>query len=630
MAEAAVLPWTDARPLVSIVVPAYNVAPYLEQALDSLVRQTHANLEILLVDDGSTDGSAEIGRRFAAADRRVRLTAFERNRGLPAARNAGMELARGKYLAFLDGDDWAYPDMIEALVARAERTGAEVVLAEFRAFDDGTGRFGPLPQLPSDHGLSEVFDPNREPHRLDLQCHVHKKLYLRSFIERHGVRFREGLPYYEDIPFDFEVMLAAGRVTHLRRAVLYYRQNRPGQVTRIKDERIFSLFDTFDATEALLTRHAAGPGMWRRLLELEASVFTGVMSGAPPRTRHALKAIAAPRFACLPEARTRALIRGTDWKSLAQYAGLCAGEPEELGDRPVRDRNLARAAVAKYRLGPFSLPLARIIHTGQRHVRKVRRWLAARGTRKAAAPAGYRAEVHEIYGREIVLFEPSGRTGLRRAVERMKHDDHLLQFMPLSPGDTVVDVGAHGGAFAISVALAHPQVRVFAVEPDPANFETLLYNIRANNAANVTAVYGALGAPGLGTLFVHSTDGLCGTLDPATAARQGAATRIEIEVISPGEFFRNHGIDRCRILKISAPGAVREILERLPAGRIDFLTGMSDVAECPPDELAPLFPRAAGGWCWRSFGGPEPSRTIRGGYGTPRPAQAAAGASRAA
>lgn len=117
-------------PLVSVVVPVYNVEKYLERCVDSLLRQTYQNLEIILVDDGSTDGSLKIMEKYAKEDDRIHLVQHEKNRGLFQARITGSEAAHGKYIAFVDSDDYVSLDYYRLLVRQAQNTGADIVIGQ--------------------------------------------------------------------------------------------------------------------------------------------------------------------------------------------------------------------------------------------------------------------------------------------------------------------------------------------------------------------------------------------------------------------------------------------------------------------------------------------------------------------
>ena len=111
--------------MISVIIPVYNVEPYLQKCLDSVIGQTYRDLEIVIVDDGSTDGSGDICDEYRSDDR-VKVFHTE-NRGLSAARNLGLDNASGDWIGFVDSDDWIEPDMYEALIKKAEETGADVV-----------------------------------------------------------------------------------------------------------------------------------------------------------------------------------------------------------------------------------------------------------------------------------------------------------------------------------------------------------------------------------------------------------------------------------------------------------------------------------------------------------------------
>lgn len=127
----------EQKPLVSVIVPVYNVLPYLRQALDSVVGQTYQNLEIIIVDDGSTDGSSGVCDEYAKQDPRVSVI-HQNNRGLSAARNVGIDSATGEYLLFLDSDDWMEPNAVDALVKEATITCADVVCCQHFTEELGT------------------------------------------------------------------------------------------------------------------------------------------------------------------------------------------------------------------------------------------------------------------------------------------------------------------------------------------------------------------------------------------------------------------------------------------------------------------------------------------------------------
>lgn len=127
------------KDVISIVVPIYNVGKYLEQCINSLVKQTYHNIEIILVDDGSTDNSGEICDKFAQKDARIKVI-HQANKGLTVTRRAGVNLASGKYVGFVDGDDWIEPDMYEKLYEFVESKQVDIVTSTgCREYEWGVG-----------------------------------------------------------------------------------------------------------------------------------------------------------------------------------------------------------------------------------------------------------------------------------------------------------------------------------------------------------------------------------------------------------------------------------------------------------------------------------------------------------
>jgi hypothetical protein len=202
--------------LCSIVVAAFNVERFLPTCIESLLAQSLTDIEILVVNDGSTDGTGEIAAGYAARDARVKV--IDRpNGGLSAARNSGLDAAEGRYVAFLDGDDWAEPDLVEQLTGAAAESGAAVVIAGcyidvHDRHDRCTGRSTQLPP-------SAVIDAQR-PLRghearkplVDLVGYAWNKLYARELLEAAGLRFEEGLSLVEDIVFNAAALTRASRV----------------------------------------------------------------------------------------------------------------------------------------------------------------------------------------------------------------------------------------------------------------------------------------------------------------------------------------------------------------------------------------------------------------------------------
>ena len=118
------------KPLISIIVPIYNVEPYLQRCLDSIINQTYSNLEIILIDDGSSDKSPQICDEYASKDNRITVI-HKKNGGLSDARNTGLDNCKGEFISFIDSDDWVEQSYIETLLHALEQTNADISIANF-------------------------------------------------------------------------------------------------------------------------------------------------------------------------------------------------------------------------------------------------------------------------------------------------------------------------------------------------------------------------------------------------------------------------------------------------------------------------------------------------------------------
>ena len=170
------------RDLISIIVPAYNIQPYLSRCLESLCRQTYSNLEIIVVDDGSTDGTGKILDAWAAQDARV-IALHQPNSGVTCARLSGLKYASGNYIGFVDGDDIAEPDMFEMLLSDAKAYHADIAHCGYQmVFPDGHIDFY--------HGTGKILEQDHKKGLIDLlegtmiEPGLWNKLYHRSLIER--------------------------------------------------------------------------------------------------------------------------------------------------------------------------------------------------------------------------------------------------------------------------------------------------------------------------------------------------------------------------------------------------------------------------------------------------------------
>lgn len=228
-------------PLVSVIIPVYMVQEYLDQCIKSVVNQTYKNLEIILVNDGSKDKSPEICERWKELDHRIRVI-HKDNGGLSSARNAGLKVATGFYVAFLDSDDWLHPDCYRTVVNRAISTNADVVGYDiFESYSNETIYNQHIPTFPK-----EVFNAvDYLPILFNMWPLVWAKLYKKDFITRNNLKFIEGI-LYEDNPFILGCWIRNPVVTFVKEPLHYYRLGRNGQITfghNPKTKDVFTMLD---------------------------------------------------------------------------------------------------------------------------------------------------------------------------------------------------------------------------------------------------------------------------------------------------------------------------------------------------------------------------------------------------
>ena len=240
-------------PLVSVIVPVYNVRQYLRETLDSVVQQTYGNLEILVVDDGSDDGSGEICDAYAK-DPRVRVI-HQKNRGLSAARNCGLDRMSGEVVAFLDADDIFYPNMIQTLLAAMQRNNADIVVGGFdrRIFGTKMGKrrrgkvfaFQQEELLSSSDALVAMVEGR-------LNKSVWNKLYARKLWDT--IRFPNGR-VHEDIFTTYQVLDKAERIVTIPGTQMMYRI-RNGSITQNNSSHnLRDRLDAYDDLEQFVFRH---------------------------------------------------------------------------------------------------------------------------------------------------------------------------------------------------------------------------------------------------------------------------------------------------------------------------------------------------------------------------------------
>ena len=209
--------------MVSVVIPAYNATGTLERLFACLLNQTWQNLQIILVNDGSKDGTEAMARKAAEKDPRLTVVSQE-NLGISSTRNAGLALCKGKYIRFIDADDTLPLDSIERMVRRAEKDGSELVIGgydqyfgERKSFHNLAGRDDTVPcddmmRHLCDHANSYFYGV------------LWNKLFVRDLVEKQQCRFQQGLTWGEDFAFVMDYLAGVKQVSFMKDSLYDYRR----------------------------------------------------------------------------------------------------------------------------------------------------------------------------------------------------------------------------------------------------------------------------------------------------------------------------------------------------------------------------------------------------------------------
>ena len=227
---------------VSIIVPVYNVEKLLKRCLDSLVNQTLRDIEIICVNDGSTDNSLEILNNYAKQDLRIKII-NKKNSGLSTARNTGMKIAQGKYIGFVDSDDWVDLDFYEKLYNSAIKNNADIAVSEI--YEVHWNRKFYKQKFEKEKCIENIEE---KFYTLNIPeySYVWNKIYKRTKIEKYNFQFIPNL-YYEDRVFTPEVLYALKRVVIVPNIKYYYYRHKTSivrnkNINRTKADEIMTKF----------------------------------------------------------------------------------------------------------------------------------------------------------------------------------------------------------------------------------------------------------------------------------------------------------------------------------------------------------------------------------------------------
>lgn len=219
-------------PLISVIVPVYNVERYLDQCMDSLVRQSYINLEIVVVDDGSTDSSGKKCDAWAERDSRIRVI-HQANKGLAGARNAGLDVARGDYIGFVDSDDYTLPDMFSTMMRNMQESEADLSIISYeRENPDGSTYSNAL------SGQKLVMSSENAFKYVNMHGYFYvvawDKLAKKELFD--GLRYPLDAKYAEDSPVTYQLFDRAERIVYDSTPLYRYRMTEGSQSQGITDK----------------------------------------------------------------------------------------------------------------------------------------------------------------------------------------------------------------------------------------------------------------------------------------------------------------------------------------------------------------------------------------------------------
>lgn len=234
------------KPIISVIIPVYNSEPYLSEAIEGVLNQTFTDFELICVNDGSTDNSLKILRRYAKKHKNV--TVIDKpNTGAGDSRNVGYQASCGEYLLWLDSDDIFEPELLEKLYDKIKATDADICIYTFDKFDEATNDFFSIRSLVQD--LLPPDDPfayTDVPHKIFTVTSPSavNKLYKKSFVAKHNIQFMTTRTC-NDVYFNYAALIAAKKITHVKDTLLHYRFSRTGSLSHSRGDHAACVVEAY-------------------------------------------------------------------------------------------------------------------------------------------------------------------------------------------------------------------------------------------------------------------------------------------------------------------------------------------------------------------------------------------------
>lgn len=232
---------------LSVIIPVYNVAEYLPSCIETLIKWKAPYVEYLFIDDGSIDESANIIEGYAKTDQRIRLIK-KTNGGCASARNLGIKESKGRYLGFVDSDDFIDENMFEKLFSRAIMGGYDIAYCGYQEYREETGESNPVRNDCLSFPYTEGTWRQDKVQLLAIKTRVAiwRCIYKKELLLREGILFHEELKRFDDLPFRVEVLFTAKSAVCVPEYLYYYRLGREGQDVSCQDDKLFVHFTIFE------------------------------------------------------------------------------------------------------------------------------------------------------------------------------------------------------------------------------------------------------------------------------------------------------------------------------------------------------------------------------------------------
>lgn len=256
-------------PLVSVIVPIYNVENYLARCISSITNQTYLNLEIICIDDLSLDNSLTVLKNLQKSDSRIKILYHDKNRGLGGARNTGINAASGEFICFIDSDDEIEENYISDLLESMTKHNADMVFCDLIHIDTSSVNLRHKKPFHDFDVAFDCYDAQKDLRSLvDIWPSAWNKLYRTEIIKKNKIYYREN-ELYEDHAFYYRYLSVAKKIYYLPKSLYRYRIKRPGQITSEASPRIFDIFSVLtqlrDILKTTLTESSAFSMLYSRI-----------------------------------------------------------------------------------------------------------------------------------------------------------------------------------------------------------------------------------------------------------------------------------------------------------------------------------------------------------------------------